>query len=624
MIAGAKLRNLFSLGEFDWMIPDGVTSIRGYNYDDETAEGSGKSAIPNGITWVIFGQVPKPDVKIDDVISTGAKTGGGSVLLKDGWQIARSRKPNDLFMIDPANPKKKIKGKDARETQKMIEEKIGMSYETWCQAVYFPQNYPKKFVTANEADKGKIASEIQDLGVFDKARIVAATHMKKIELELTSIKKGLEGKERLLDQMQDHIDELEELYARAKEEHHARLQKQEEAIERKIAMIAEIAEELETLDEDELNAEKVAAEKTREICIARRAELEAKIEKFEEEEERADKLELSIKKKQAKIAEIQDEIEECENPEDKRCRMCGTVLEKADKSHFAKHVEKLKGSIADLREDIKERQTELSKISTQSYEELDRELLEVKKELKQATHVKQDAEEGLADIEKLTARILDLDKDIEAAKEALEASQEADFSNYEKRIQSAKKDIVKEGKEFKAMKEQAAPLEARYNKLVTLRQGFKEVKSYVFQGLLRELTVKANRYLESLYKVPVRLEFSNQGEDGGISKISADFEMDGVSRSLGLCSGGQFRRVQLAVDLALSEIVANRGRNPMQLRFLDEYFKDLSESSMEKCLALLETLPGATILIEHNTLFQSIVDNELVVELRDKVTRRVQ
>jgi DNA repair exonuclease SbcCD ATPase subunit len=107
-------------------------------------------------------------------------------------------------------------------------------------------------------------------------------------------------------------------------------------------------------------------------------------------------------------------------------------------------------------------------------------------------------------------------------------------------------------------------------------------------------------------------------------KIDVSVSIDGKDRPLGLYSGGQFRRIALAVDLALSDITCARNSNKLNLMILDEYCKDLSEVSMEKVLKLLQSRKGSTILIEHNSIFKSIVNNVFEVELINKVSRRVE
>jgi ATPase subunit of ABC transporter with duplicated ATPase domains len=76
----------------------------------------------------------------------------------------------------------------------------------------------------------------------------------------------------------------------------------------------------------------------------------------------------------------------------------------------------------------------------------------------------------------------------------------------------------------------------------------------------------------------------------------------------------------LAVDLAIADIVASRKASKLNVLILDEYFKDLSEVSMEKCLDLLTKRKCPVILVEHNTLFKNIVENTFFARLKDGTT----
>jgi DNA repair exonuclease SbcCD ATPase subunit len=153
--------------------------------------------------------------------------------------------------------------------------------------------------------------------------------------------------------------------------------------------------------------------------------------------------------------------------------------------------------------------------------------------------------------------------------------------------------------------------EKYYNQLEVLKDGFKEIKTYVFSSALSELSYRTNQFLQVLFHMPAEIKFVNEDLNIQTKIILKDQEM-----SLGLLSGGQFRRFSLAVDLALSDMVSSRKNSKVNLLILDEYFKDLSETSMEKCLDLLKSRKCPVLLIEHNSVFKNIVDNVFFVELQ--------
>ena len=109
--------NLFSWEKLDYTIPGGISQVTGWNSDDQSSEGSGKSSCFNILSWVLYGKIPK-DAKIDDVIRQGQKSGSGVVELKSGQWIYRSRSPNKLQILEVNGTI--TQGKDAKETQLLI------------------------------------------------------------------------------------------------------------------------------------------------------------------------------------------------------------------------------------------------------------------------------------------------------------------------------------------------------------------------------------------------------------------------------------------------------------------------------------------------------------------------
>lgn len=168
MLVKILATNFLSWADLDFTIPQNITAIDGWNENDQTNEGSGKSGIFNAISWGAYGKLPK-DTKIDDVIRTGERGCSTALIFDDvlGTEIHRTRNPNDLWLVQNGA---EIRGKDAKETQTLIQKWLGISFDVFCQANYFAQNYDFKFLTSNQEARGVTFSEIQDLKVFDSAR----------------------------------------------------------------------------------------------------------------------------------------------------------------------------------------------------------------------------------------------------------------------------------------------------------------------------------------------------------------------------------------------------------------------------------------------------------------------
>jgi exonuclease SbcC len=736
-------KNFLSWEDLSFDFTPGVTLIEGFNLDDQTSEGSGKSAILNALCWGLYGRIPK-DAKVDDVVREGHKSCEVTVELEDGTQIVRTRKPNDLYMVlaEGNSTYGRAKGKDSKETQTQIEAVIGMSFETFCQSVYFAQNYPNKFVTATEEEKVKILSEILDLKQFDRARAATMDRLRKLEVDSAVAEKAhasLEMAMNSVDRQQRDYEALRERMQRERLERVRRLiTDRDQVLQERSELASQLAELPEVTEQDRENLTQFVAEceaikervnqslfncrhavELRQECEAARSEIEQSVlkrDQFNVDERRLEltmfqndaqliveqKAELSaalaaITKTQKlkddtfkmqvrrlnDVKRLQGELDRLRNPGNQTCPSCGTLLSAADPTHIEVAILEKEQELRAAELEHKNVVGEYEAIQVRSDAELREELESLSNVLREIEAQKQKLETEfrnygylVREIEQGRAKLLKLEEKLSTLPEASEdqlreelaqvtaAIAEARVQEKQLREVSSKRDLImKDAKlqegllrkiEMDLEREEAvgtADVDHKLERLAAERQellekqqqslevlqsqrdnrarlqalkdGFKEIKAYVFGNILSELTRKANRYLVELFEVPVSIEFSNLSDDGDMAKIRVAVTYDGSERPLGLYSGGQFRRIQLAVDLALSEIVSARGAKPLQLRVLDEYFKDLSETSMDKALHLLEKLPGSTVLIEHNSIFRSIVRNVFRLELEAGTSRRV-
>jgi len=590
-----------SIKAMDFEFKDGKTLLTGWNHDDGTSEGSGKSAILNSLCWCLFGRLPK-DSKIDDVIKEGTKSCHVEVEFEDGRKVKRTRKPNTLSIYIPS-VEDYCKAKDMKEMQKVIEGYIGFSFETFCQSVYFPQNYPKKFITATEEEKAKILSEVQDLSEFDRARKVTIERLKTLKEHETHEAATIESTSVHLQSFVNNYKGLEEL------RDNFNFNKKKELVEIDFLMKGSKA------DRDELQRKvlSLARAKVEKGVEARLEEINKKLEDLQSKKYRyasEERLQAQIKEQiEANNARSEELMKEKVSP---TCPTCGQSM--IDTKYYQEH---LTADLEKLITENAELNLKYSNIILLNDVTINAaiETLNVEKSKLQD---KMDNYEGLMNDLAFSQRELQLLEDNIAMAEA----------RYNKLYEQKPRDILHKiehaSMEIKVVTEDLKRSEFRLENhkkeratYDALKDGFKEVKSYVFQNCLTELNHTANKYVSELFEQPVKIHFYNQEDGENVSKIKVDVTLDGIERPLGLYSGGQFRRIQIAVDLALSDIVASRTSGRINLLIFDEVFKDLSFQSMEKVIDLLGRLNKRIVLIEHNDMVQSVVDQVVKVELKD-------
>ena len=566
-------QNFLSWKDLQFEISNGVTLIDGWNADDGTSEGSGKSAIVNALCFGLFGKLPK-DVRVDEVIRQGEKTCVVVIEIND-YKIIRSRRPNEIFMEH--KDRGRIKGKDAKETQKLIEEVLGFSFETFLQTVYFAQNYGKKFITSSQDDKGRILSEVQDLSIFDRARVEAkaagdalSRGLREDEYRLLSFKNDIKH-------AKDKIDQLKTFAERdAKRwfDLQVKLNGELSDLFKEINSIEKVEVGILEADKEDILKELDKLEQTREVYNAEKIKLES--------------VKYDISAAQRELNKVLRE-----NPEN--CPTCGSVM---DISHREKMERQLSDKIVEL--ELKVDKFILPPVPASST---------------QVRSVIRDIDNKIRSANTIENKLIRLDQrrtDLENRIKEVNNEERVDYSSD---IEALKEHLMNLIINKDSLQKEVIDKNNRVKRLNTLKVGYKEIKSFVFNSLLNELTHKTNGYLGELFEIPIKVKFTNDN-----MKIGTSVFIDGVERGIGLLSGGQFRRVSLAVDLSLSDIISNRKGSKINMLVLDEYFKDLSEQSMEKCLKLLERLGKPTILIEHNSIFKSIVDNTFEVELREGIS----
>lgn len=724
-----RATDFLSWETLEFEVGKGVTLIQGFNYDDQTPEGSGKSAILNALSWGLYGEIPK-EALTDDVIREGKKSCKVEIVLPE-FTVFRSRNPNDLCI---KYPNKTYRGTNAVATQKEIERIIGMSFKTFCQSIYFAQNYPNKFVTANQEIKGKILSEILDLEQFDRARKVAAERIKVKKEDLIVATKDVEkhmtmkiGEESNIESFKELIQKFEKEkgdrirnlfaeYSQVEEEAQEFAQKfeldrqeQMSKIEAHIKKIddsqIELTKEIKALKKSLIDFDAQALSSERRKCLEDQEEHEsfrnevrvdlATIESTLAEHERLKRefksgqkdfkeIGEKIKSKKLDIEGARSDLDEyrevlaeavkaINSPVSENCPTCGQKWD-GDPEHYGNELKKaeaqekqgkkiLSNYEKDLN-DLKEREantlTALSSLekaignigelpSTEKLEKLIKEATDGVeanklriKEIDAAILVSEKSKvklEGLCDKkEQLETQKVEQgylyaeyearvpDREVRKYQERLEkltkSIEEEDVKEptlLQQKLKGSQEKSNKIQKDYEASLKEVHAIEASIIRLEATREGYKDVKVYTFENTLNQLTRKANKYMGELFNQQVKIKFSNVD-----MKIDSTVTIDGHERPLGLYSGGQFRRIALAVDLALADITLTRKSNKLNLIILDEYFKDLSEVSMDRILKILQSRMTPTVLIEHNSIFKSIVNSTVEVELRDGISRKIQ
>lgn len=699
MLSKVLATNFQSWANLDYAVYKGIQLIDGWNADDQTSEGSGKSSVLNAISWGAFGKLPK-DVKIDEVIKDGETHCSVTLQFSNGDSIVRSRKPNDLY-IQKSNGNV-VKGKDAKETQELIEEYLGTNFETFCQSRYFAQNYDKKFLPANQEEKGKILSSIQNTSIFDKARKEVMELAKKETEKLTTLNNQFQVEQNNIVNYQSQKGLIQNFIANKIKSHEDQVQTLTTARDSFIGLvqvaktqIKDFEDKISAIDLDQIKSDEEQLNQIKSQQLSQLAEINFKKSQITTIQKSYDSKESEIRILGTKFQAIQSKLQKLQTTENPKiqmiskkimalqdvasnasrnrliakmhklddfiknpsstCPSCGSELKNIDTSHAQQELQQIAQEVTDLDlsivseitqlnaemeqvnqsslEDVQKSQQELAEMMSQA-EVLSVQLGEIQipqqdELLEQQTEVDKvvkQIDQALSECRMKVAERTALESKLGLQKQSLHFAETSYSTKDQELSKLGEPDVTQEYAKLGVMDDEISNIEIKTaqltilidqtktysSQLETLKDGFKEIKSYVFNNALKELNFRSNEYLTQLFEVDATLKFSNEDQ-----KIETTVVLDGQTRGLGLLSGGQNRRFNLAVDLALSDLVSNRKSSKLDVLILDEYFKDLSEVSMDKCLDLLKGRKTPVILIEHNSMFKNIIDNTFFVKLED-------
>jgi DNA repair exonuclease SbcCD ATPase subunit len=154
-----------------------LVSIRGIDEFDKSSNGSGKSTIPDALTFTIFGRSLKKELNLDDLVNKKADYLKTSLSFEDSsdgvvkaeYKIERTRSKSPMFSQCALyeNGKCISSSLTNTETQNKIEQLIGLNFSTFVNNnVLNPELF--KFIKGNNTQKVDILERVLNLNIVSK------------------------------------------------------------------------------------------------------------------------------------------------------------------------------------------------------------------------------------------------------------------------------------------------------------------------------------------------------------------------------------------------------------------------------------------------------------------------
>ena len=586
--------------EFNFDEFSNIVLIRGSNLDikdidDKTASnGVGKSSIPEIIVYALFGKTIKHPKKIThkDVINNQIGKNLKTEVVWGDFRVIRTRKPDSLrIWEDPTHEwadSTEITLGGMPATQKLIEEKIGLNYETFVNVLVFTDNNAGSFLECDAADKRQI---VENLLSLDKYRNFAdkAKEIKKEKKDL--IKSVLYEYETISNQIKQIESRLE---AAKNQEKEWKSQKKKE-IKDFESKISELKDSLLLTDEGQEISLYLEAQKEIESINKEISNLEDKQKEIEDLINLAkdkvnnnnrdlnnaniqiDNVDGQIQKIASNIKDCKKEIGKFEDNKGSKCKFC---LGEISEENYKKYVDEIRKKIEELDGEVliknKEKEVFFNKASDiksvlvklnkglesakSNFDNNNRLSIQKKKRLHELNKIQKPNNKDVSN-QIIEEKIKNLEEQIS------NKNKELSNSPFVKIIDSLSKDIDLDKNKLNNKKEELNNLEKDlpYYDFWVVAFGDAGIRKFVIEGIIPALNSRIAYWLQFLIDGKIKLDFNSELEE----KIERN-PSDGDPFVYHAMSGGERRRLNLAVSQAFAYVMSLSSGISPSLVFLDE------------------------------------------------------
>ena len=599
----------------------GLVWLGGLNKDSDGAvsNGSGKTTLFKALSWGLYGKTVDED-EGDGVIRDGAKKAEVTVELEGGWKIVRSRHKASpkLQLIQPdGNPFKASR----TALQERIDAMLGMSWETFRNTVLYGQRDHKRFLSADDRTRKALLHRMlktEKLGVCHEVAKERAKELRYKRSEHEAAKASAEAilREYDIEEIEERRDSWEvERRARARD-FKARAQAHIRAAKRLKSTKVDDRPLQEELEKAEL------AKKNLPEAQKRVAEAEARRKKAERQmiearsEARAHATNISrLEKHLGKL----DESEECP--------VCSSPL---DAGRARDHIEALRSELLE---------EEGEKASCERMEaDFHKEELDAEREYTDWKRVEERARKSALSVERIRHELAELNND--KAEIKTEKRQAEELINL---ARATMKEVNPHDAELSRAKKRVAVAEANRDEAADAMEeidgelahvkfwvsGFSPsgLPSFILDAVMPELTSRANHYLETLADGDITMEFSTQRELKSVAgefrdQIDVRWVIEGTEGHAP--SGGQWKKMELATDFALMDLVASKEDVHPDLLLLDECLDGLDAEGRNRVGKLLHDMRSARrsiFVVSHEPSMGEVFERSVTVIKQGGIAR---
>ena len=182
------------------------------------ANGHGKSALLDAMTWCLWGQARTGSQNYNDLIAYGETEcrveldflarGQTCRVIRRRRASGQGRTEVDLFIVDDGDVARPVTGNSVRETNAAIQRLVGMDYNTFVNTAFLLQGRSDEFTRKNPSDRKTVLSSVLGLELYDIWQSAARNQRDQWQDNVTRADGALSQSKSALDAVPDPTDEL--------------------------------------------------------------------------------------------------------------------------------------------------------------------------------------------------------------------------------------------------------------------------------------------------------------------------------------------------------------------------------------------------------------------------------
>lgn len=571
-ILSLEIENILSIEKAQLSFSDtGLVLVEGYNYDVDRANGAGKSAIFNALSFALFDKVARK-ITASEILRRDAKT--GRVVCKAAvgdsiWEVTRSRPKGVIFKKDGI-----VQDINQEEWEKILR----FNFNQFLLSMYAAQSTDgatTRFLQCNDSSKKTFLLDLFNLHNFSDCKKIIDDQVKTSAGDIEKLKN-------LASNMQSKIDAYSESAVDEKA-----LTLKIEQVQQSIVPLKQQVVELSNVNAP--NLDKYATLESN--LYKEQAKINGARHSRQTIRASYDKLERQIKPYDPNIS----------------CSLCGSSLssDEAEKKH-EEHQLLLRTELQQLKQDMDALDIIIAK--DRSIQDLIRKLNDKKnQDSADYTKAKTKITELQYAIHDKESQIDTLNQKIAAGKKIATNIEELNGKILEINAKSAL--LVKDLELLKTLSSIFSPTGAQAYVLDSVIESFNEIVSNYISIIWPNATYSLNSYKEN-----------SKGEV--VAKFSENLIMAGKEVSTGSLSGGELKALSLCVDFAMLDVLKSNFGLSCNPIILDEPFDGLDVTGREIVLDLLQKMAQdrQIIIIDHMSEIKAAFSKTIRVEKRNSIS----